>query len=177
MVEILVEAWAEIAHKPLLFLLEIIQFAILVAIVVYGGRNIIGGFLTRRRDRIAAEVTEALKGKEALAYAKSEAEAIVADAKKNAASIISQAKAEAKANHKVAQTKANEETDRIIRQAGETIEAEQREIAEQSARQFVELVPILARRFIEEELTESDRRAMIQKIIISGLKELKTAGA
>ncbi|MFA5866743.1 MAG: ATP synthase F0 subunit B [Actinomycetota bacterium] len=176
MVEILTEAWAEIAHNPLLFLIEVIQFAVLVVIIAYGGRKIIGGYLSRRRDRIAADVAEAAKGREALAYAKSEAKAIVAEAVKDAKNIVRQAKAEAKKSHQSAQAKADEEAALIIRQAGETIEAEKREIAEESSRQFVELVPILARRFIEEELAESDRRVMIQNIILSGLKELKTAG-
>lgn len=176
MAELLHEAWAEIAGNPVLYIIELIQFAILVAIIVYAGKKVIGGYLTRRHDRISADVAEAAKGREALAYARSEAKAIVDEARKEAAATVRRAQAGARKALNEAKAQAEREAAVVLKQAGETVTAERRSVAEESARRFVELIPILARRYIEEELSEADRRAMIEDTIISGLKELRTAG-
>lgn len=173
MAELFKEAVHEITGRPLIFVAEVIQFAILIGIIFGVAPRIVGKRLKERRERIIAELQEATKAKKEYTEAKKEANAIVASAKEEARQIVRAAQENAKREREAAVVQAEQETKDIILQAEQTIETEKNKVISEACEQLVSLVTVTTRRFLDEALTESERRALTQKIILSSLEEIE----
>lgn len=173
MAELFKEILHEITSKPVIFIVEIIQFAILIGIFVFIAPRIVGKRLKERRERIIAELQEATKAKKEYAEATKEADAIVARAKEEARQIVRAAQESAKSESEATVVQAEQEAKDIILQAEQTIETEKNKVISEACEQLVSLVTVTTRRFLDEALTESERRALTQKIILSSLEEIE----
>lgn len=173
MAELFKEVLHEITSKPVIFIAEIIQFAILIGIFIFAVPRIVGKMLKERRERIIAQLQEAAKAKKEYTEVKKEANAIVARAKEEARQLVREAQENAKREREAAASQAEQEAKDIILQAEQTIETEKDKIISEASEQLVSLVTVTARRFLDEALTESERRALTQKIVLSSLEEIE----
>ncbi len=171
--ELIQEALREIAGQPLVFAVEVVQFLLLAALVGLLLRRIVGSRLKVRRERIAAEVAKADRADAAYAEAQQRAAQIVAGARTESQRTIEAARRAAEEELRVGLEKVEQEAGAILLQAGQTIETEKEKTTAEAAERLVTLITEVTRRFIEESLTESERRAVTEKLILAGLKEME----
>jgi len=65
----------------------------------------------------------------------------------------------------------------ILLQARQAVETEQGRVAGDLSEQLVTLITLVTRRYIEESLTESERRAVTQKLILASLNEMESTAS
>ncbi len=169
------EAFREIAAQPLIFAAEVIQFVLLAAIVGLLLRRIVGNKLKERRERITTEVEKAERADTAYAEAQQQAAALVAGARAESKTIIEAARRAAEEELRVGREKAEQEAGAILLQASQAVESEKKKVAAEAAERLVTLITEITRRFIEESLTESERRRVTEKLILAGLEEMEGA--
>ncbi len=171
--ELIQEVLREITGQPLIFTVEVVQFLLLVAIVGFLLRRILGTRLKERRERIAAEVEKADRADAAYAEAQQQAAALVAGARTESQRIIEEARTTAQEERRTGLDRVKEEADAILLQARQAVETEKAKVAGEASERLVTLISEVTRRFIEEALTESERRAVTEKLILAGLKEME----
>ena len=174
MVELFKEVLHEITSKPVIFVVEIVQFAALAGILAFAIQRIVGKMLRERRERIVTELRKASQVRKEYTATKKEADAVLARAKKEAREILKEAKENLTQERENAAVQAEQEAKEIVLQAERTIEAEKNQVLNETSEQLVSLVTVTTRRFIDEALTESERRALTQKIILTSLEEIES---
>ena len=125
----------------------------------------------------AAEVEKADQADAAYAAAQQQAAALVAEAGAEARRTIEAAKAAAHDEREAGLDQAEQGARAILLQAEQAIEAEKVKVTGEASEELVTLITQVARRFIEESLSENERRAVTQKLILSSLKELEGAAS
>jgi F-type H+-transporting ATPase subunit b len=170
--ELIQEALHEISGNPLRFAAEIVQFLVLIVIIRLILRRVLGTVLHLRRERIAAEVDKADHADTAYAEAQQRATALVEEARGEARRTIEQARAAAQEELRAGLDQAEQEAAMILLQARQTIETEKERIASEASEELVTLIIQVTRRFIEEALSESERQAVTQKLMLASLKEM-----
>jgi F-type H+-transporting ATPase subunit b len=171
--ELIQEALHEITGEPLTFAAEIVQFLLLVVIIRFLLPRIVGTDLKERRRRIAAEVEKADHADAAYAEVKQQAAALVAAAREEARRTIEAAGARAQEERRDGLDRAEQEANDILLQAHQTVETEKGRVTSEASEQLVTLITLVTRRYIEEALTENERRAVTQKLILASLKEME----
>ena len=175
--ELIQEVLNEIAGEPFRFGVEFLQFLILVVMMRFLLVRSVGPALKKRRERIAAEVEKADQADAAYAAAQQQAAALVAEAGAEARRTIEAAKAAAHDEREAGLDQAEQGARAILLQAEQAIEAEKVKVTGEASEELVTLITQVARRFIEESLSENERRAVTQKLILSSLKELEGAAS
>lgn len=170
--ELIQEVLLEITAKPLLFAVEVVQFLILVVIIRLILRRTLGSVLHDRRERIAAEVARADRADAAYAEAQLRAAAMVETARGEARGTIERARAAAQEERRTGLDQAEQEARTMLLQARQTVETETARVAGESSEELVTLIIQVARRFLDEALSESERQAVTQKLILTSLKEM-----
>jgi ATP synthase F0 subunit b len=173
MKELIQEGLRQITGEPLIFTVEFVQFLLLILIIRFLLPRIVGTALKERRKRIAAEVEKADQADAAYANAQQEAAALVAEARAEARKIIEAARIAAQEERRAGLDRAVQEANAILLQAGQTIETEKERVVSEASEQLVTLITLVSRRFIEESLTESERRAVTQKLILASLDDME----
>jgi F-type H+-transporting ATPase subunit b len=173
MKELIQEVLRQITAEPLMFTVEIVQFLLLVLIIWFLLPRIVGTALKERRKRIAAEVEKADQADAAYAKAQQQAAALVAAARTEAQRTIEAARTAAQDERRAGLDQVEQEANAILLQANQSIETEKRRVTSEASEQLVTLITLVTRRFIEESLTESERRAVTQKLILASLKEME----
>ncbi len=175
MKQLIQEAFREIAAQPLIFAVEVVQFLLLAAIVGLFLRRIVGNKLKARRERIAADVEKADRADAAYAEAQQQATALVAGARTESQKIIEAARNAAEEELRIGLEKAEQEAGAILLQASQAVETDKEKVTAEAAERLVTLITEITRRFIDESLTESERRTATEKLILAGLKEIEGA--
>jgi F-type H+-transporting ATPase subunit b len=173
MSELIQEVLHEITGKPVTFAVEIVQFLLLVVIIRFLLPRLVGTNLKARRERIAAEIEKADQADAAYAEAQQQAAALMAEARREAQRIIEAAGIAAQEERRTGLDRAEQEANAILLQANQAIETEKGRVTGEASEQLVTLITLVTRRFIEESLTESERRAVTQKLILASLKEME----
>ncbi len=171
--ELIQEVLREITGQPLIYMVEVVQFLLLVAIAGFLLLRIVGHRLKERRERITAEVEKANRADAAYAEAQQQAAALVANARAESQKIIEAARTAAQEERRAGLDRIKEEADAIVLQARQAVETEKAKAAGEASERLVTLISEVTRRFIEEALTESERRAVTEKLILAGLKEIE----
>jgi F-type H+-transporting ATPase subunit b len=175
MEELFTDAIREITGQPLLFAAEVVQFLLLVVIVRFLLLRTVGKTLRERRERIAAEMERANRMDTECAEARKQAVSIVAEAHAEAQRIFGAAQAAADERRRTGLEQAECEANAIILEAQETIKTEKDRVVRQTSEHLADLLTLVTRRFVDEALTESERRALTQKLILTRLREMKSA--
>ncbi len=170
--ELIQEGLRQITGKPLIFTVELVQFILLVLIIRFLLPRIVGTALKERHNRIAADVEKADQADAAYAKAQEQAAALVDTARAEARRTIEAARTAALEERRAGLDRAEQEANAILLQAGQAIETEKQRVTSEASEQLVTLITLVTRRFIEESLTESERRAVTQKLILASLKEM-----
>jgi F-type H+-transporting ATPase subunit b len=173
MKELIQEVLRQVTGEPLIFMVELVQFILLVLIIRFLLPRIVGTALKERRKHIAAEVEKADQADAAYAKALQQAAALVAAARAEALRTIEAARTAAQEERLAGLDRVEQEANAILLQAGQTIEIEKKRVAGEASEQLVTLITLVTRRFIEESLTESERRTVTQKLILASLDEME----
>jgi F-type H+-transporting ATPase subunit b len=175
MVEILKEVLHEITAQPVLFIAEIVQFSLLLGVILWVVPRFIGKRLNERRAKIAAELAEAEKAEMEYPRIKKEARVVIGRAEKEAREIIRIAKETVKKEREAAMAQADAEAKEIIHRAQETVEREKNRVIREASEHLVSLTTEITRRYLDEALTESQRRTLMEKAILQSLEKMERA--
>lgn len=169
------EALREVAARPASFAAEIVQFVVLVVVVAWAARRPIAARLAKRRDRIAADLAGAAEADREAEGMRAEVEGVVARAEAEARALVEAARARATAERDAADVASRAEAERVLAQARDTVEAERRRVLQEASERLVRLTSETARRYLEEMLTEGERRAVTEKAILDSLRRMERA--
>jgi F0F1-type ATP synthase membrane subunit b/b' len=128
--------------------------------------------LAARRARIAAELEEAEAAERRWAGIREEARAVVAGAEEEAPAILRAARERAGSERAAAGAQIEGEAREIITKARETVEAEKSRVVRETANRLIQLTTETTRRYLDEMLSESERRDLMQRAILAGVDEL-----
>ena len=177
MSDLIQEVLHEITGEPLRFAVEFVQFVLLVVIIRYLVRRSVGTHLTARRDRIAAEVQKADQADAAYSESQHRASLLVTEARDEAQRTVEVARIAADAERQAGLEQAEQEANDILLQARQTIDTEKNRVGSEASEELISLITMVSRRYIEESLTESERRTVTQKLISASLKEMENASS
>ncbi len=170
---VLEAAFEEVAARPWAFAVEVVQALLLVVILAWALRRIAGKRLEGRRAKIVAALEDAEAAERAAVDLAAEASAAVARAEEEAPRVVRTASEEA-ARERAAATAAFEaEAAALVEQARQTVERETESVRREASERLVRLTTETARRYLDEVLTDSDRRAMTEKVVLESLEELE----
>lgn len=170
--ELLRDFLDEITADRSRFLAELVQSLILLAILGWAGRKAARKRLDARRARIVAELAEAEQAERDVGRLYEEARSRAARARDEAPALLRQAEARAQQEREAAIGRIEAEANELIGQARQAVERDKARIAREAAGRLVELTADATRRYLDEMLTESERRALTQKAILASLVEL-----
>lgn len=181
--EVLKEAVREIADKPGTFIIELVQFGILlmlVKVVAFGTkkrRGMVTNMLAERRTRIAAEIARAEAGREALAAAQGEVERIAAEAEAEVSAIAREARKQARAQRASILADGDMQAAAVVASAHEALEREQAEMLQGIRDQLVEVVTQATQQMLAQGFSPAEQRTAVQKAIVSGIEGLESVTA
>ena len=179
MVELFEEIVHEITGEPLKFLLEIIQFCLLVLIIKAIGfgfgekKGMITNMLAERREKIVGQLQAVEEAEKELVLAEEKARFILNEAKTEAEQTIRAAKQAAEEEEAAHLAAIDEEAATIEKQAEESLEKERAEAMSGVHDQLVDLVTLGTRQVLDEGFSPSEQRALVQKAILSSLDDLE----
>jgi F0F1-type ATP synthase membrane subunit b/b' len=173
MSELIQEVLHEITAQPFIFTVEAVQFLALVVIIRALLLRLVRRDLQERRERIAAELKKADRADAAYAEAQRQAAVLLADARAEAERVIEAAGTAAREERGTGRKQVEEEASAILSQARQAVEAEKEKVTGEASEHLVMLITEVTRRFIEESLTESERRAVTEKLILASLQEIE----
>jgi F-type H+-transporting ATPase subunit b len=173
MIELVREALRDIVARPLPYLAEVVHFVALLAIVWLVLRRTVARTLAERRRRIAAGIEAAEGAAAARADAEARAAALLAEAGERARRIGEEAAAAVAAARSEGLERIAREAAAVVRLADDAAEAERARVSRESSERLIELVGAVVRRFLDQALSEGERRALTQKLILSHLAELE----
>ncbi|NTW59404.1 MAG: ATP synthase F0 subunit B [Nitrospirae bacterium] len=177
MSELIQEVLLEITVKPLQFAAEVVQFFVLVLIIRLILIRVVGSTLKERRERIAADVEKADQADTAYAAAQQQAAVLTAEALAEAQRSIEAVRTAAQDERRLGLDGAEQEAKTIVLQARQTVETEKGRVAGEASEELITLITQVVRRFMEETLSESERQAVTQKLILASLKEMADTGS
>jgi F-type H+-transporting ATPase subunit b len=171
--ELIQEVLRQITEEPWIFIVEVLQFLLLVLIIRLLLPRIVGTPLKERRKRIATDVEKADQADSAYAQAQQQAAALVTVARAEAQRTIEAARTVAQDERRAGLDQVEQEANAILLQARQASETEKSRVASEASEQLVTLITLVTRRYIEESLTDSERRAVTQKLILASLNAME----
>ena len=165
----------EIAADPMTFLIEVVQFLILVVLVwaVAWGfgkrRGMLRNMLSERQNRVARELEEADTAEDTLTRAREEAKVSVHEAQKAAKHDIAIARKQAEAEFDTAKASADREVEGMREHARELLELEREEMVETARERLLDVVGRATRYILSEGLSPAEQRSLIQHSIMESL--------
>ena len=181
--EILTEMATELAVEPMRIIAENIQFAVLMAIVWvvaigFGKRRgFVANMLSERRERIAARVESASHAEKQLEDSKHSAATTTRTARAKARAIVVEAKKECAEIETTTQAETDAECRRIEERAESALATEQQEMLLELREQLVELVSSATRSIMNEKLTVSEQRTLIENTIVGSMESSASSEA
>jgi F-type H+-transporting ATPase subunit b len=178
--ELLREIVREIAAKPVTFVVELVQFGVLVgivwAVVVGFGekRGMVANMLAERRRRIEEELLEADSAGAELQAARELALKRARAAHTEARKVVADAKHAADEEREATLATTEAEAEELRRQAEDTLAKERSEMLGHVQEQLVDLVTMSTRQILDEGFSAAEQRTMIQQAIAESLDELES---
>ena len=172
MTELLRQVFADILTEPLRFLVETLQSILLLVGLIWAGRKILRPRLAAREARVATALAAAEVAERESVRLRKEAQAVAARTAPEAAVILAKADAEAERDRVAFLAQAESDAAQIVAQARQTLETERDSVVRDASERLTSLTVTAARQYLDEILTEQQRRALIQAAITRGLDEL-----
>jgi len=172
MSDVLREVLAGITDEPIRFLAETLQSLLLIAGVAWAGRKLLRPRLAARRETVAAALAAADGEERESVRLREEAGAVTARVAPEAAAALAKLKEEAERGRQAFLAQAESDAAQIVVQARQTLEAERSSIVRSASDRLSSLTSQVARQYLDQVLTEQQRRALIQTAITKGLDEL-----
>ena len=174
--ELFHEVVAEIQANPTTFIIELVQFVLLYAIVwviAFGigkRRGFVSNMLVERRARVGRDLEEADGAEAALQAARQSAESAVADARAEAKRVLTEARRSARAVRASSAKAAEKEADALREHARQLLEMEQQEMLAEARERLLEVVGSATRHILSERLSPAEQRALVQRAIMASLE-------
>lgn len=171
-----------IAARPVPFAAEVVQAVLLVAIVAWLGRRPLERRLRARREKIAAALAEAASAERECGRIAEEARRVVESAEREAAAVVEAAREQAERDRASAAARVEAEARQAVDLARAAAQDDVARVAREASARLVRLTVLTARRYLDEVLTESERRALTARAISESLAaaergELASEGA
>ncbi|MDH4138950.1 MAG: ATP synthase F0 subunit B [Coriobacteriia bacterium] len=172
--ELLSELVSEFLHELTTteYLIELVQGSLLILILVLALPRLLKPRLAARRQGIIDDLEAAVAAPEEVERAEKEAKAVVARVRREAHRTKLAAKADAIAERDEAISDAEREAAEIVEHAHQTVEAEKASVSTETCEEMVGLVTVIARRFLDESLSEKERRALTERVVMSSLENI-----
>jgi len=169
---LLSEAFREMSAHPVEYAAEVLQSALLLVLLVWAARRYVRGQLGTRHDRIAADLADTDVAVETADRLTKEAREAVERSRAEAEALVRAATDEAERGTVAAAAAIETEAGRIVAQAGRTVEEEKATVRREAAERLVQLTADTARRYLEEMLSDEERRALTRHAILAVLEEI-----
>jgi F0F1-type ATP synthase membrane subunit b/b' len=173
MEELFREFLGEITGNPPRYLAELVQSLLLLFLIWRLGRKTVRQRLDTRRARIVAELAEVAQAERDVPRLEEEIRARTARATQEGPALLQAAAEKARQEREAALAAIEAEAREVLRQAAQAVERDRERLTSESARRLVQLTATAAGRYLDEMLTESDRRSLTQKAIRASLAQLQ----
>jgi len=179
MSEIVHEILAEIAADPSKFVIEVVQFALIVAVVYFVAvgmgrrKGMLVNMLAERRARVAGRVDRAAHAEQELAQSREQASARIAEAKAEAVAIVKEARATARTLSRQTRATTDTEAFEIRQRAVRALEEERAEMHVEIRDRLVGVVAQSTRAMLNEGVSPHEQRQLIQGIMSSQIGQLE----
>lgn len=173
--ELLHEIGAEISAKPTTFIIEVVQFLVLLAIIwviAFGigkRRGFLSNMLVERRDRVERDLGEASSAGAALALAQERAQTSLEEARAESKRNIAAARRAARDERARAEESAEHEAEALRTHARQLLEMEHSEMLAEARERLLEVVGSATRHILSERLSPAEQRALVQRAIMASL--------
>ena len=181
--EIFVEIAAEIQADPGRLMAELVQFAVLAAIVWvvavgFGKRKgFVANMLLERGKRVAVRLEGASHAEQYLAESRQSATATTRAARAKARAVVASTKKECAELEASTRAEADAECLRIHERAESALATEQIEMVLELREQLVDLVSSATRSIMNEKLTIAEQRALIESGIVGSMSASSSSDA
>lgn len=179
-VEVFREAWQEVLLHPSVFVAELAQFAILLAIlkaVILGWgerKGLVVNMLAERLERVREEVETAEARRAAFSRLEERVASIHAEAESEAQAIMARASEDAARERELVGEQIREEIARIERQTDETLEREREEAIRGVHEQFLPIITSSIRKLVDEGFSPDERKKRLEHAILQSVSELES---
>lgn len=170
---VLQAALDEVTAHPGAFAIEAAQALVLIAALAWAVRRFASRRLEARRAGIASALAEADGAEREAGALTAEARDVVLRAEQEAARLVAGAREEVGRGRVSAAAEVEAEAALLVQQAREILERERQAARAEASERLVRLTTETARRYLDEILTDAERRALTQKAIVAGLEELE----
>lgn len=178
--ELFAEAFHEIAAEPITFVVELVQFVVLLFIVKaiaigFGEREgMVVGMLKDRRERLRLALDDAASASEELDAARVAAADMLSRARSEARRVVTEARRSADSEAAEVLAAVEVEAAEIEREVQETLAKERAEMLGGVHDQLVDLVTQATRQVLDEGYSPAEQRELIQKSVVESLGELES---
>jgi F0F1-type ATP synthase membrane subunit b/b' len=173
--EVAAELGVEITNAPMRMVAEVFQFVVLMVIIWvvaigFGKRKgFVANMLTERQVALAARVESSSHAEKTLADSRHEAAAVIRSGRAKARAIVSEAKKECAEMEAAARAETDTECARISERAESALVTETQEMQLELREQLVDLVSSATRSIMNEKLTVSEQRTLIENTIMESV--------
>jgi len=177
MEELLRQVLGDLAANPLRTAVEVLQSVILLVIVVWAGRIFARRRLEERHSRIAAELAAAEAAEREGAELEAKARGLAAGIEQQAAEVLRGSREQAEQERKTSVAQLATDAEQTVVQARQSVEQEKQRVVREATERLVRLTAEASRRYLDEVLTENQRRTLIERAILESLEEMTGAAA
>ena len=166
----------EVTSAPMRMVAEIVLFTVLAGIVWVVGfgfgerRGFVANMLSERRTKLGGCIEEALASEKVLADAKHDASEKERSARAEARRIVSEAKRDAEKTETDARADAEAEAGMVTKRAENALVMEREEMQLELRDRLVEAVASATRAIMDEQMTVSEQRTLIESAIAASVE-------
>jgi F0F1-type ATP synthase membrane subunit b/b' len=161
-----------ITAEPVRFIAEVVQSALVLVVLGWAGRRFARRRLAARRETIAAHLAEADAAERESVQLREEAGAAAARAQQEAPAMLRSATEQANRERQASVARIESEALEVVAQARRSVESDKERVRREASARLISLTTEAARRYLDEMLTEADRRALTRKAILAALEEI-----
>ncbi len=147
------------------FIPMVVAFLILLAILAKWGWPMFDKVLVKRENTIRAALEQAEENRIESERVLKEYQDRLIDAREEASTIVSEAKQQAEAQRAEITSRAQDEADRIIAKARETIKTEQQAARGELQASVADIAVAAMAKVVEEDFSDADHRRLIERSI------------
>jgi F-type H+-transporting ATPase subunit b len=179
MVELLEEVAHEIVSEPVTFVIELVQFGILLFIikaVAFGvgkRKGMVTNMLAERRERVTAQLAEADAGLASREAAARRVAEIASAADTEAAAALRDARKQARQQKAAIIAEADAQAAQIVQDARDALSKEETDMLQGIRDRLVDVVTASTQQVLEHGLSPAEQREVIQNAIVSGIDDLE----
>lgn len=182
--EVIIELWHEVVHEltheTMKFIIELVQFGILVVLIKavafgFGKRSgMLPNMLAKRQERVRSRLEEAAAQETSAAEAPAQADAILVDAKQTSKALLADARKTAEAETERILAEADAQVAELEHQAEDTLVHERDDVLGGVRDVLLDIVARATRQVLDEGYSAGQQREMIETAILDSIEDLES---